>query len=768
MTTRRTFIKSLAIGTAALSAPRVAFAGSPGADDISAGKWDCSFDPSTSEMTIEKDGFRICGELSFESGGTKWSTEKSRDGVPGRNVLIDPKGNVQGYWIPLVNSDAVEIIFYHRSAQNFRGTLTFNGTVRTSGDSFACRSVPGVAEKVLNLSSGGADSLSDDSIFRVDDDALLQLRAAEVRISHREEGLYVLKMSGRIDSAAEASFRFEVKGGYFGKRWVPYYKPLSLKGNHKVPTGWMSWNTYFDKATAEDNLTEARIGRKYLQPFGCEIWHIESWQGNSDKLPVSSFHNMNLEVNAGQFPEGMKALADDIRALGFKPGIWLAPFGTGNSDFYREHTDWFLHRADGSPISCWNGKYTLDPTVPEALRHVEAIFRTASRDWGYDYFKVDGMSGRGPSYCAHLYERDDVRKCFRNPSCPNPFELCVQAIRRGIGEDKYMLACQGHATGPEATYAQASRLGADIVHPNCPVVWEGVMNQARCFLNQAFSHNIVMICDPDTLLVRDLPMEQARVSATVIALPGQLTFFGDKLAGLPAEKMKILQQVLPVTDVRPKSLYPYFEMLPVWNLGIDNGLVPPYNVVAFFNWSDSDCFISASCAELGIPEGDYRGLEFWTQKVWGFAEGVGGIGMDVPAKGVRVVSLHRASSVPQWLGSDRHVTMNGVEVLGVKSSECSMELSVHLVGGFPLETHFALPEGFGEVRTFCRGARITVAREELFDGGKRLSAGVSQGQDGDRCRSELTQKISGSDLRVLLESTEDADVTLRLEFFVMA
>jgi hypothetical protein len=43
----------------------------------------------------------------------------------------------------------------------------------------------------------------------------------------------------------------------------------------------MSWNTYFDRATAEDNLAEAWIGQKQLQPFGCEFWSIESWQGNS-------------------------------------------------------------------------------------------------------------------------------------------------------------------------------------------------------------------------------------------------------------------------------------------------------------------------------------------------------------------------------------------------------------------------------------------------------------------------------------------------------
>jgi len=39
---------------------------------------------------------------------------------------------------------------------------------------------------------------------------------------------------------------------------------------------------------------------------------------------------MNLETSEKKFPKGMKKLADDIRKLGFRQGIWMAPFGTGN------------------------------------------------------------------------------------------------------------------------------------------------------------------------------------------------------------------------------------------------------------------------------------------------------------------------------------------------------------------------------------------------------------------------------------------------------
>lgn len=670
------------------------------------GKWAYSFDEDNSKLYLSNSQTEITADLSFKSGDRNWKLANSRDGVPDRFALVDPDGNVQGYWVINQDGSRLELLFYHRSAQNFEGTLSFDGAISFRKDSFACRTSAGRDERVLNLTHGTVDNPFNDSIFSPESDMLLSFKASSLELTSKGDGGYGVKMSGHIESAAESLFCISLTEKFFKNRYMPYYKAITLKKEHKIPTGWMSWNIYFDTATAKDNLDEAKIGKKYLQPFGCDIWHIESWQGNSDKLPVSSFYNMNLEVNEKQFPKGMKQLADDIRKLGFIPGLWTAPFGTGSDEFYNAHKDWFLHDKKGKPISCWNGKYTLDPTVREAREHIKKIHKIAAQDWGYGYFKVDGMSGRNHSYCAHLYEKPEIRACFHDPSCPNPFELCIKAIREGIGEDSYLLACQGHSTGPESTYADASRLGADIVHPNQPVVWNGVENQARCFMNQAFAHNITMICDPDTLLVRDLPVEQARVSATVIALPGQLTFFGDKLADLNDSKMKILQQTLPATRVRPVSLYPYFSMLPIWNLGINNGKMPEYNVVALFNWNDEDSIISTSAKELGLSDTEMSSYEFWTGET-GIIEKGGLLESTIPAHGVRVFALHTRTGQPQWIGSDRHITMNAGEVSNYGWNGSVLSMDINLIGGFPMTHHFDIPEGYSLKSIKCSGAKWT-------------------------------------------------------------
>lgn len=683
-------------------------------------EWSHSFNEKNSSLRLENvndSGGKISIEGTLKFAHPKeenWFFAASRDGVKNRLALVDHKGDVQGYIVFPEKSDKLSMLFYHRTAQHFEGKIFFEGKISTGeGDSFPCSSDINKNPRVLSLSYNAADSLGNNCVFSPQNDTMLRFGGENVNLKSMGGGEYILKIRGDICTAPE--FSFEKISDYFKNTYIPYYRALDRSNfkNGATPTGWMSWNTYFDKATAEDNLAEARVGKKFLQPFGCEIWSIESWQGNSDKLPVSKFYNMNLEANENQFPEGMKKLASDIRALGFRPGLWVAPFGTGNEEFYKEHKSWFLHYEDGKPIKSWNGIYTLDPTVPEAREHLKKIFEKASRDWGYEFFKIDGMSGRNKSYCAHMYERPEIRAQFNDPKCEKPFELCVKAFREGIGNDRIFLACQGHTSGPEAAYAELSRTGADIVSPNKPVMWKNVLTQARCTVNQIFTHNISMIADPDTLLVKDLETEQARVTATIVALPGQLTFFGDKLASLDAAQMKILQQTLPVETIRPMNLRPLFAMAEVWNLAVKHAHLGQYNVVALFNWSDSEKEISADSLDLGIIQDQkYLAFEFWTQTFLG--ETNLPLKMKVPAHGVRILVLRKLENFPQWLGSDRHIAQTGFELEEIfwNASQKTLDGKIALVEKFPLEARVHIPKGFSFERAECDDASLEISNEK--------------------------------------------------------
>lgn len=689
---------------------------------LALGAWTVEFQESSQILTLThaETGVVISGELGFTSGNAAWRVAEPRDGVPGRLALVDPSDNVQGYLTFSAQGDRLEALVYHRTRQFYEGTLSFTGDVVFPADSFPCRTRAQLGERALFLASGTADSPVFDSLFSRESDLALRFTAPNLNLTtlanrpdakrFQRDANYGISTSGRIQESSESVFVVEADRDYFKKRWVPYYAPLDRARCPKPPTGWMSWNVYFDKATAEDNLAEARIGKEKFQPFGLEFWSIESWQGNSDQLPVSKFYNLNLETNEKQFPLGMKKLADDIRALGFRPGLWTAPFGTGSDEFYEAHKDWFLHDKEGKPISAWNGKYMIDPSNDEVVAHLRKIHDVAAHEWGYEFFKIDGMSGAGPGYCAHLFERPDVRAVFKNPAVEAPFERCVRALRDGIGPDRVFLACQGHFTGPEARYADAARTGADIVHPNQPVKWENVMQQAGRTLNQIFVNNIVFYSDPDTLLVRDLPTEEARVTATIVALPGQQTFFGDFLGKLNDEQTRMLQQTLPVVDARPGALYPYFDYLPIWDLKIGRSF-GAWDVVALFNWSEDAASLGFELAELGLAPGEYLGYEFWTGRFCGATSDR--FETLVPGRGVRLVAFHRAQAVPQFLSSDRHITQGAVDLRDVSWRENAQELTATfaLVGKNRTTATFHVPQGYRFLNAEGADLDLTTALE---------------------------------------------------------
>lgn len=674
--------------------------------------WTVRFEPETAGFTLNHaaSGASIAGTLRFEvfeqGQANTWRVVAARDGLGTRLAVETPDHHIQGYVVFSGTGDRIEITPVHRTRQNFEGHLIVEGTARLGGDSFACRTRPPKTPAVVQFASGGADSALNDSVYDRIDDTLLRFEAGSPRIRTAQDGFDVV-WSAPIHVPGEATAALEVVRGYYRQRWAPWFTPLNRERCPRPPTGWMSWNVYFDTAGEAENLAEARVAAEQLKPFGLEIWHIESWQDNSAQLPVSNFSNLNLRPFEQQFPHGMKWLADEIRKLGFVPGIWTVPFGTGNAEFYEAHKEWFLHHPDGTPMSNWSGKYVLDPSQDAVRAHMEEMHRVMSSEWGYDYFKIDGMSGANRGYSAHFYEMPDVRAAFRNPEIEAPFRLCLEALRRGIGDDAVWLACQGHFTGPEAAYADAGRTGADIVHWRKPPDWNNYLNQARITLNQVFVNNILWWCDPDTLLVGEAPVEMARLATAVVALPGQMMFAGDTLAGLPPERMRLLQQALPVCDVRPLDLYPIFELVPVWDLKIRRPF-GAWDVVSLFNFSDQPETIQTALDALGLPEGTYVFYDFWSG-VWGETSGT--LGRELAPHSNAVLALHRATAHPQFLSTDRHITQGGVGLEALAWDEAAKTLSgtTRAVGGFPDTLVFRVPEGYTLASASADGAAVTHA-----------------------------------------------------------
>ncbi|MGD0094448.1 MAG: alpha-galactosidase, partial [Planctomycetota bacterium] len=637
----------------------------------------------------------------------------------------------QGYLCFTGQDATVQITVLHRAAQAFAGRLVWQAEVCLGKQSFACRTrPPGGAHGVVQMASGPADSLLNDSLFDIETDTALRLAGQTVKIvTVKEEPpqAFQATLTAAPQQPAGCAIELEVVKGYYQERYVPGYRPLDRNRCPAPPTGWMSWNVYFDTAGEQENLDEARVGAKFLKPYGLSIWSIESWQDNSDVLPVSNFHNLTLRPSPRKFPHGMKWLAEQIRALGFRPGIWTVPFGTGDEEFYLGHKDWFLHDKEAKPLRNWCGRYVLDPSQPAVRQHIEATHRLMAAEWGYEFFKIDGMSGRNPGYSAHFFERPEVRAAFKEPGA-NPYPLCIEALRRGIGPDRIFLACQGHYTGPEIASADAGRIGADIVHPNQPPHWENFVGQARATLNQFFVHNIVWYNDPDTLLVgAHSPLNVAQVAATIVALPGQVTFCGDKLGQLPPERMRLLQQALPVCAVRPLDLFPVFDLAPVWDLKVRRPF-GSWDVVSVFNWSDQPAECRLAFSDLGLDDQtEYLIYEFWGRRFLGRCRGAAAA--KIEARSNLLLAIHACLGRPQFLSTDRHITQGGVCLARHEwdAGKRLLSLGVQLVENEPLTVVVHVPAGFTPEPATAEGAAVEATG---FSAERTLSITVRRPESG--------------------------------------
>ena len=691
------------------------------------GNWKIDFDQGKSVLTAENAERKVSlsGPLSFESKGKAWTVVNSRDAARGRLSIVDPTGTALSYVSFRGEGGYFSLKVFNRAGANFfPGTLTWKAKASFRRDSFACRTIPQPGEQVLNFGDGAADTSLNDSIFAREEDFALRFFSFDTSVKTLGMGMYEVALAASVDDSAYSSIVVDADSCYYGSRWVPAYHPIDRRRCPKAPTGWMSWNIYFDKAGSAENLAEARIAAKYLKPFGLDIWSIESWQDNSLWLWVGeNFHCHENKCYKPQFPEGMKWLADEIRKLGFKPGIWMTLYGSGDKEFHDKHPELYLHDKDGKPISNWAGTYMLDTTNPESLKLMTKLAREAREEWGYEFFKFDGMANT-----PRKFERPEIRARMKDPKNELWFENSVKAMRDGIGEDALFLACMGDFTGTEIQFADATRLGSDVVgcgasqfgenyHPlgssptyQWPVKWKNVLHQAQCTFTQIFINNIMAYTDPDTLMVGlALERHEAEVMATIVGLPGQLMFDGDKLACLPPDRMKMIQQVLPVADVTPRNLYPYAAaaMLPVWNLTVSRPW-GDWHVVALFNWEDGPKSMEVSFEDLGLDaDKKYSVYEFWSQEYAG--EVFGSLGANLPMRSVKLFAVREATGRPQFVGDDRHITQGAVEIADERwdASKKELTLVVKAVGGFPFEYAVSVPDGFKFMTAASSGAKAT-------------------------------------------------------------
>lgn len=313
-------------------------------------------------------------------------------------------------------------------------------------------------------------------------------------------------------------------------------------------TGWCSWYNHYASISASSMRAELRGAAAARDEHGLRLDVFQIDDGFTPEMGDW------LEVKP-QFPEGMKPLLQEIRAAGFRPGLWIAPFMVGNrSQLYQAHPDWVVRdRATGGPLLQlrfyeefrWHKRseeyYILDTTHPEAFAYLRRVFRIWARDWGCDYFKTDFM------YFGSEYGPD--RALYHTPGLTRIeiWRRVAAMIRAEIGEALW-LGC-GCPLWPAVGLVDGLRIGRDM-----GVRWAGERS-AQAILGDLqlrnFANGILWQLDPDCLLLRDrfhyLNDVEIRSLALYAGLAAGLIITSDTLAELSPERLALLRFLLELS-----------------------------------------------------------------------------------------------------------------------------------------------------------------------------------------------------------------------------
>jgi len=494
-------------------------------------------------------------------------------------------------------------------------------------------------------------------------------------------------------------------------RWYDIHLPPQ-------PDGYCTWYSKpHGGASDAVHLAElADFAAKELVPYGFDFIQIDDkWQdGKRRNGPAKVFCRHNPQ---GPYPDGMKATADHVRRLGLTAGLWFMPFaGDYRDPFFADKQDWFVHTPAGEPyVSRWGGT-SMDMTHPKARAYLAEVVRRISKEWGYKYFKMDGLyTGVAVKqlYVHNPYKPDDLGEAvFHRPEVTpvEAYRSGLRLVREAAGEDVFLLGCnvsQNMRTmGASFGLVDAMRVGPDN-GANLGGLRRGPWHGS----NRYFLHGRVWYNDPDPVYVRaSMPMKYARLICSWAAVTGQLTVASDWLPALPADRLDVLRRAWPNHGLRPRPVDLFEQDLPrVWHLACDRGGVRR-DVVGLFNWDEKGpARLALPVGRIGLPKArGYVAFDYWADRF--LPPLAGTLEAEVSAGSCRVLAVRPAADHPQVVSTSRHITQGVVDLVEERWDSVARTLSgtSRLVAGDPYE-----------VRIVAGGGRPGRRNSSARQGGRR-------------------------------------------------
>jgi len=484
----------------------------------------------------------------------------------------------------------------------------------------------------------------------------------------------------------------------------------------------------------KDITTLAEFAAKELMPYGFSFVQIDDgWQdGGNFNGPKRGF---SKAAPKGAYPHGMKPVAENIKSNGLTAGIWFLPFARNHQDpEYKDRQDWFMKRLDGKPYETVWGGTSLDLTRPQVRAYLADLAKTI-HDWGYDYFKMDGLwtgSVTEQIYVNDGYKDDDIGnyRPFYDPMKTSIEVLRdgLKILRQGAGPDVFFSGCCAsqnmRSLGASIGLVDSMRIGPDngfgwqdyrneVMHFEGGGIITGPIRGNRLY----FLNGRVWWNDPDPSYVRPaVKLNHAQLLASWVAVSGMFNLNSDWLPGLPPERLDILRRCMPSHRVTARPVDYFDSVMPgIW-LVTDTNQPVRRDVLGLYNWDSKSKLIGYDAAKAGLDGGkSYYSFDFWSKSP--LPSFKGSFQFEVPAESCRVVAVRAAEGHPVLVSTSRHVTQGMVDVLGENWNPASGTLSgiSEVVGNDPYELRITgLIEGVNRWKLISVSVSPEMAAKGIF------------------------------------------------------
>ncbi len=319
-----------------------------------------------------------------------------------------------------------------------------------------------------------------------------------------------------------------------------YFRELNVKPRTDKPIfGYTSWYDHYQNID-EDTINNDLIGLNALT-LKADVFQIDDgWQ-----TAVGDW----LSVDKEKFPKLMKKTADDIKAAGLTPGIWLAPFVCEeDSELFRNNKEWLVLDSDNGYVkggSNWSGFYALDIYNSEVQEYIRFVIDTIVNEWGYKLLKLDFL------YAACIVPRPDKTR--------GQIMADAMDLMRECAGDALILAC-GVPLASAFGKADYCRIGCDVSldwndKPHMRLMHRERISTRNSILNTVFRRQLnkrAFLSDPDVFLLRpcnnSLSDEQKYCLAEVNAMMGSVLFTSDNFYDYTEKEIKELSRIMKIKD----------------------------------------------------------------------------------------------------------------------------------------------------------------------------------------------------------------------------